>query len=325
MNRHLTGVMIAVLAATALFTAPAFADHRPGNVVVMGGTLSLTGRLAAQAGRYINARKIFVDELNARGGLLGHKVEMRILDDKSDIRTAITLYEKLITEDKVDLVLGPYGSKMTDPVANVMERYKQPFVAHATAQVIYQRGRKYIFSEPSGPNSKREKGAVDLAKQIGVKRIALIVQADHVGWLHQANLKAATMWRQLKQLLEEQEQQQSQEQDDNQEKSQEEQSQQQDQNEKQENDDEQSPQDQEQQDKQGENEEEKQGQDGEQKDRQEQGEQQQRQAQQKEQQDLREQAQRRLREMMQALRDRKKTRREQEVQTVPVPPVEKDW
>ncbi len=67
MNRHLTGVMIAVLAAVFL-PAPAFADHRPGNVVVMGGTLGLTGRLAAPAKRLYNSYKLYVDELNARGG-----------------------------------------------------------------------------------------------------------------------------------------------------------------------------------------------------------------------------------------------------------------
>ena len=184
MNRHLTGVMVAVFAAAMLYPAPVLADHRPGNVVVIGYTISQTGSYAVPAGRNHNARKLYVDELNARGGLLGHKVVLKIYDDKSDVRTAIELYEKLITEDKVDLVLGPYGSKMTDPVANVMERYKRPFVAHASARVIYQRGRKYIFSEPSGPNREREKGAVHLAKKIGVKRIAMITQADHVGWLH---------------------------------------------------------------------------------------------------------------------------------------------
>ena len=116
MRKHLTGVMVAALVAVVLYAAPAFADHRPGNVVVMGDTLSLTGRLAVRAGRYLNARNLYVDELHARGGLLGHKVEMRILDDKSDIRTAIAIYEKLITEERIDLVLGPYGSRMTDPV-----------------------------------------------------------------------------------------------------------------------------------------------------------------------------------------------------------------
>ena len=77
----------------------------------MGRTLSLTGRYAVPAGRTLNARRLFVDELNARGGLLGHRVELKIYHDKCDIRTAIKLYEKLITEDNVELVTGPYSHR----------------------------------------------------------------------------------------------------------------------------------------------------------------------------------------------------------------------
>ncbi len=88
-------VMIAVttiwLAASTFMVGTALADHRPGNVVVMGGTLSLSGRYAEPGGRYRNTKRLYVDELNERGGLLGHKVELRILDDKSDRRTAIEL------------------------------------------------------------------------------------------------------------------------------------------------------------------------------------------------------------------------------------------
>ncbi len=174
MKRHLTGVMVAVLAAAAHISAPALADHRPGNVVVMGGTLSLTGRYVEPAKHQLSARKLYVEEVNARGGLLGHKVELKIYDDKSDRRTAIELYEKLITEDKVDLVLGPYGSGRTDSVANVMERYKRPYIAIAASKVIWQRGRKYVFSGPGPIAQDYQKGAVHLAAQIGVKRIAVI-------------------------------------------------------------------------------------------------------------------------------------------------------
>ena len=177
MSKHLSGVMVAVIAAAMLFTAPTSADHRPGNVVVIGGTLSLTGRYAVPAGRTLTGRRLYVDELNARGGLLGHKVEYKVYDDKSNKRTAIELYEKLITEDKVDLVLGPYGSTLTDTVANVMERYKQPFIPQAGAPVIWQRGRKYTFGATTS-NRDRQKGALNLAKQIGVKRIAIISLAD---------------------------------------------------------------------------------------------------------------------------------------------------
>ncbi len=173
MRRCLTGVMIALLAAALLYAGTAFADHRSGDIVVMGGTLSLTGRYAEPASRYYNARKLYVNELNARSGLLGHRVELRILDDKSDKRTAIELYEKLITQGKVDLVLGPYSSGITDAVANVMERYKQPFLAIASSKVIWQRGRKYVFNQLALAQDF-QKGALHLAEQIGIERIAII-------------------------------------------------------------------------------------------------------------------------------------------------------
>ena len=174
MKKHLKTVLLLALAAVVP-AATAFADHRPGNVVVMGGTLALSGRYAEPAGRYLNARKLYVDELNAHGGLLGHNVELRILDDKSDTRTAIELYERLITQDKVDLVLGPYSSAITDAVANVMERYKRPFVAPgAASKGIWQRGRKYVFSVPRTVAQDYQKGALQIAKEMGIKRIAVI-------------------------------------------------------------------------------------------------------------------------------------------------------
>ncbi len=177
MNRYLSGMMVAVLAAAQLITAPASADHRPGNVVVMGGTISHTGRFVEPAGRIHNGQKLFVEELNARGGLLGHKVVLKVYDDKSKKRTAIELYEKLITEDKVDLVLGPYSSRISDPVANVLERFKQPFIAHASNPKIWQRGRKYVFAVPKTFGPEYQKGPLHLARKIGVKRIAIIVRA----------------------------------------------------------------------------------------------------------------------------------------------------
>ena len=57
--------------------------------------------------------------MNANGGLLARKVELIIYDDESDPKQAAVLYEKLIVEDKVDVLLGPYGSLLTDPVADL--------------------------------------------------------------------------------------------------------------------------------------------------------------------------------------------------------------
>ena len=174
LNRHHTSVMIAVFAAAMLYPAPATADHRPGNVVVMGGTLSLTGPYAVPAGRNLNGFKLYVDDLNTRGGLLGHSVELKIYDDKSDRGICVELYKKLFAEGKIDLYLSPYSSGFIDSVANIFERYKQPIVQSASALSVYERGRKYLFGAPAVPAPVRQKGALHLARQIGVTRIAII-------------------------------------------------------------------------------------------------------------------------------------------------------
>jgi branched-chain amino acid transport system substrate-binding protein len=162
---------LAVTAATLMLAAgPALA----ADTVVFGGAISMTGRYAEPAGRQVSAIKLWVDEVNERGGLLGKKIELRLLDDKSDTQTSIKLYEKLITEDKVDVLLAPYSSGITEAVANVNERYHMPFVAYGAASTpIWEKGRKYIFSIV-GIAEDYQKGAVYLAKQIGVKRAAII-------------------------------------------------------------------------------------------------------------------------------------------------------
>lgn len=168
-------LFVGALITTSLFAGTVLAHHNADNVIVMGGTLSLSGRYAEPSGRYLNVFKLYVEQLNERSGLLGHKVELRILDDKSDTRTAIELYQKLITVDKVDVVLGPYSSSVTDPVANVMERYKRPFIAPgAASKAIWGRKRKYVFSGPTVIAQNYQKGALHIAKEIGIKQIAII-------------------------------------------------------------------------------------------------------------------------------------------------------
>ncbi|HEX2481254.1 MAG TPA: amino acid ABC transporter substrate-binding protein [Methylomirabilota bacterium] len=161
-------------ALLVIAAGPAWAGHRPNNEVLLGGAISQTGRYAEPATRQVNSIHLWVDEVNARGGLLGHKIVLRLLDDKSDTQTSIKLYEKLITEDKVDLLLAPYSSGITEAVANVNERYKMPFVAYgAASSPIWEKGRKYIFNIVAVAEDY-DKGAVHLAKQIGVKKAAII-------------------------------------------------------------------------------------------------------------------------------------------------------
>jgi branched-chain amino acid transport system substrate-binding protein len=167
-----TATVLVTLLALASTTARA--DHRPNNEVLVGGAISQTGRFAEPAGRQVNTIKMWVEEVNGRGGLLGHKINLVLLDDKSDPQTAVKLYEKLITEDKVDLLLAPYSSAITEAVANINERYKMPFVAYGAASTpIWEKGRKYIFSIVAIAEDY-QKGSLHLAKEIGVKKIAII-------------------------------------------------------------------------------------------------------------------------------------------------------
>jgi branched-chain amino acid transport system substrate-binding protein len=175
MPLRLVAVTVTWLTSTIPLIEAALADHRDGNVVVVGGTLALSGRYAELGERHNRSHKLYVDELNARGGLLGHKVERIVLDDGSDRPTAIRLYEKLITENKIDLIQGPYSSAITDAVANVMETYKRPFVGSGGAsKAIWSRGRKYVFGPPRTIAQDYQHGSLQIAKELGIKRIAVI-------------------------------------------------------------------------------------------------------------------------------------------------------
>src|SRR5574341_1407295 len=81
-----------------------------GAPVRIGSTLALTGPLAPTALLHKIAGEIYVEELNRGNGLLGRPVEWVLLDDQSKPDLARSLYEKLITVDKVDLIIGPYAT-----------------------------------------------------------------------------------------------------------------------------------------------------------------------------------------------------------------------
>src|SRR3984957_15564385 len=102
-------VLAAMMGSAAALAAPSIARAAPsGKPVRVGGTLSLTGFLAQTAVVHKIASEIMVEEINGRNGLLGRPVEFVLLDDQSKPEVARSLYEKLITVDKVDLIQGPY-------------------------------------------------------------------------------------------------------------------------------------------------------------------------------------------------------------------------
>lgn len=141
----------------------------------IGASLSQSGAYAAlsqnQVGR---GYPLCLKHANEKGGVLGRKLELVLEDDQSQPARAARIYEKLITQDKVNLVLGPYGSPMTDPVADVVEKHRMPMVAAGSATTsIFRKGRKFIFMVHP-PGEVYLEGLIDMAAKRGLKTVAVI-------------------------------------------------------------------------------------------------------------------------------------------------------
>jgi branched-chain amino acid transport system substrate-binding protein len=140
----------------------------------IGASLSLTGTYAKLGKNQHEGYQLCEKDLNAKGGLLGRKVQFVVYDDQSMPATAVRLYEKLITEDKVDAIMGPYSSPVTEAAVNVTEKYKKVMVAPLAATTsIFKKGRKYIFMVIS-PAEVYLEGLVDMAAKRGLKTIAVV-------------------------------------------------------------------------------------------------------------------------------------------------------
>lgn len=123
--------------AEAAATEEAMAEGAPsGDPIRVGGSLSLTGPFGATGIIHKIIGDEFVKKLNAEGGLLGRPVEWVLFDDESVPDKAAALYERLITEEEVDLLIGPYGTGNITAAMNVAERYGYVF-PHHTGSLTY--------------------------------------------------------------------------------------------------------------------------------------------------------------------------------------------
>lgn len=160
----LAGVLLASLPAPAPAQTP----------IKIGASLSVTGTYAQPGTYQKEGYELCADHVNAKGGLLGRKIEFVFYDDQSTPATGVRLYEKLITEDKVDAVMGPYSSPITEAVANVSEKYQKVMVSPLAATTsIFKKGRKYIFMVISPAEGYLE-GLIDLAAKRGLKTVAVL-------------------------------------------------------------------------------------------------------------------------------------------------------
>jgi len=160
----------------AVLTLGFFSFSVSANDVVVGTSVALTGKYARTGQDQLNGFNMWVEEVNARGGLLGSKVRLVHYDDESKPETGVKLYEKLITDDKVDLLIGPYSSAVTIATSTVAEKYHFPMVSSgASDSNIWTRGYKNIFGLYTPANTYMDQ-ILTYAKAKGLKRVALIYE-----------------------------------------------------------------------------------------------------------------------------------------------------
>lgn len=155
----------------------AFVDFAEAHKIRVGMTVSSTGRFALAAQSGARGAKIWVDDVNSRGGVsIGgekHEIELVELDDRSDKQMVARVYETLINDEKVDILLGPFGSTLTSAAAHVTEKYgKFLIIWSASSDKIYEQGYKHVVSGSQIAASLLGAPAVKLINSLGIKKIA---------------------------------------------------------------------------------------------------------------------------------------------------------
>jgi branched-chain amino acid transport system substrate-binding protein len=174
-RRTLLGGAVAASAAGGLALPRRAAAQQGQGAWKVGFSLSLTGQYA-EVGKYQDEGyelwRRHVNESSEK--LLGRPVEFVKYDDQSDPATTSRLFEKLVSDDQVDFVLGPYSSATTQAAAPVVEKHGFPMItAGASSETIFQRGYKNVFMTYS-PAGDYLKGAIDICQKRGLKRVAAV-------------------------------------------------------------------------------------------------------------------------------------------------------
>ncbi len=176
MRRCLAALLVGWFLSLGLIVAPSNAGPS-GPPIRIGGTLALTGPLAPTAILHKLAGEIYVERLNQKNGLLGRPVEWVLLDDQSKPDVTRTLYERLITVDKADLIIGPYGTAAILSAMAVAQRYQKFIVHHSFGMPYLAKYEMHFSSTPLGPEPNKTFPAMvyDALQSAGSPRTVAIV------------------------------------------------------------------------------------------------------------------------------------------------------
>ena len=180
--RRFSGALFAMSALAAGAFVPASAAAQTGEPVKIGYSMSLTGGLGPNGRSALLAQKIWEEDTNSNGGLLGRPVKLIYEDDQTNPATVPGIYGRLLDVHKVELIMGPYGTNLQAPAVPIAMQRKKVFIGLlGTAVNSTFNYPNYFSMSPNGPEAKRSytEGFLDVAvRQTPRPQTVAIVAAD---------------------------------------------------------------------------------------------------------------------------------------------------
>jgi branched-chain amino acid transport system substrate-binding protein len=169
-RRTLLGAAVTVAALAMI--PPASAQQPP---IKIGMSMAQTGGLAGGGKASLLGTEIWRDDINARGGLLGRKVELVVYDDKSSASETPAIYSKLLDVDKVDLLFSPYATVPTAPIMPLVKQRGMVLIGNFSFQINSKVGHDMWFNvAPWGPADSWASAFLDIGQKAGGKTVALL-------------------------------------------------------------------------------------------------------------------------------------------------------
>lgn len=166
-------------AAAALWAASAGAYAQAGDIKV-GAVLSVTGPAAFLGEPELKTLQLYVERVNAAGGVGGRKLALVHYDDGSEAAKANNFGKRLLESDKVDLIIGGTTTGATMAMAPLVEKAGVPFISLAGGVVIVEPVKKWLFKTPHTDRMAAEKVFADM-KARGLAKVGLLSETSGFG------------------------------------------------------------------------------------------------------------------------------------------------
>ena len=167
MKKFASKLLMAVM-AVSLLAVPALAEN-----IKVGAILAVTGGASFLGGPEARSLEMVVEEINAKGGINGSKIELIIKDSAASPEKAISFAKQLIEEDKVLAIIGPSTSGETMKIKNICQEAKTPLLSCGAAEVIVNPVASYVFKTPQKDSFAVKKIFMEMNK-MGISKIAVL-------------------------------------------------------------------------------------------------------------------------------------------------------